>query len=81
MDNDCCTAIAVGEFGRASCDRIEVHAGGRVRIERNYAMGGLAPAAGTKTLTFWFHFVPMPVQVGAATSPPAMLAPLKVTWR
>lgn len=81
MDNDCCTALAVAEFGRGSFDRIDVGGGGRFRIERNFSVSGAPPAAGTKSLTFWLHFVPMPVQVGAATSPQAMLAPLKITWQ
>jgi hypothetical protein len=33
-----------------------------------------------KALTCWFHFVQMPVQVGAATSPQAILAPLEVEF-
>jgi hypothetical protein len=36
--------------------------------------------AGPKALTCWFHFVQMPVQVGAATSPQAILAPLEVEF-
>ena len=39
-----------------------------------------APTAGPKALTCWFHFVQMPVQVGAATSPQAILAPLAVEF-
>ena len=38
-----------------------------------------APPPGPKKITFWLHFVGMPVHVGAATSPQAMLAPLRVT--
>jgi len=37
-------------------------------------------AAGTKhTLTLWEHYVASPVQIGAATSPASILAPLTVT--
>jgi hypothetical protein len=38
------------------------------------------PEGGPKRLKFWLHFVPMPVQIGAVTSPPSMLAPLVVEW-
>ena len=34
-----------------------------------------------KGLRFWLHFVDVPVQVGAVTSPQAMLAPLLVEVR
>jgi hypothetical protein len=45
------------------------------------ARPGEGPPAGAKRLAFWLHFVGMPVQVGAATSPQAMLAPLQVEVR
>jgi len=32
-------------------------------------------------LHFWLHFVGMPVQLGAATSPQAILNPLRVEWQ
>lgn len=80
MDNTRATALAVDRFGRDTLDAIEVDGRGRVRIERAFAGGNAAPPKGTKSLRFWFHFVTMPVQVGAATSPQAMLAPLKVVW-
>lgn len=73
MDREHCTAIAVADFGQRQ-DRMEASADGRLQIERSYH------GSGRKTLTFWLHFVGMPVQVGAATSPQAMLAPLKVEW-
>ncbi len=73
MDRERCTAVAVEDFGRRE-DRIEVAADGRLRLWKQFAGGG------SKNLTFWLHFVSMPVQVGAATSPQAMLAPLKVEW-
>jgi hypothetical protein len=81
MDQTSCTAVAVAGFGKATEDVIAVRADGGLRIRRTFAARGVAPAAGPKSLTFWLHFVPMPVQVGAATSPQAMLAPLRVTWR
>jgi hypothetical protein len=80
IDRSRCTALAMADFGRKSRDRIEVNAGGRVRLWRDFAGTGSAPAPGPKSLTFWFHFVTNPVQVGAATSPQAMLAPLLVEW-
>jgi hypothetical protein len=80
MDESRCTALAVAGFGRESRDRIEIEADGRVRICREFAGAGAAPVAGPKALTCWFHFVQMPVQVGAATSPQATLAPLQVEF-
>jgi hypothetical protein len=87
MDATRCTALAVADFGRGShdriagtYDRIEVQSDGKVRIARDFAGGGSAPSRGPKVLRFWFHFVPMPVQIGAATSPQAMLAPLAASW-
>jgi hypothetical protein len=80
MDASRCTALAVARFGRESRDRIEIEADGRVRICREFGGGGAAPAAGPKALTCWFHFVQMPVQVGAATSAQAILAPLEVEF-
>jgi hypothetical protein len=82
MDPTRCTALAVADFGRAARDRIEIETDGRVRIRRDFAGGSsaVAPRRGAKILRFWVHFVPMPVQIGAATSPEAMLAPLAVAW-
>ena len=80
MDASRCTALAVAQFGRESRDRIEIEADGRVRIYREFAGGGAAPTAGPKALTCWFHFVQMPVQVGAVTSAQAILAPLQVEF-
>ena len=69
------TAIAFADFARypATEDRIEVAASGKTRLSRR--TGGLR-----KTLRFWLHFVTMPVQVGAATSPQSMQNPLLVDW-
>ncbi len=80
MDVSRCTALAVAGFGRGSRDRIEIASDGLVRIAREFAGGPSAPPRGPKTLTFWLHFVPMPVHVGVATSPQAMLAPLAIAW-
>jgi hypothetical protein len=76
MDAQRATAAAVAGFGRASAegDRIEVGADGKLRLLRE-RMGGEH-----KQLRFWVHFVSMPVQVGAATSPQSMQNPLVVEW-
>jgi hypothetical protein len=71
MDRSRATAIAVEGFAN-SASSIEVSSEGRVRIERDRQPGG------PKTLSFWLHFVPMPVQIGAATSPQSMMRPLSV---
>ena len=47
---------------------------GRLVIRRDFLRGG------ERSLHFWLHFVTMPVQVGAATSPQAMQNPLRVEW-
>jgi hypothetical protein len=81
MDKKRCTAVAVENFAAAGQEaEIRVDADGRLRLERTFTSTG-AGAKGTKRLTFWLHFVGMPVQVGAATSPQAMLAPLRVEVR
>ena len=74
MDKQRATAIAVAGFGAESRDRIEVSADGRLLIRRDFARGG------ERSLHFWLHFVTMPVQLGAATSPQAMQSPLQVEW-
>jgi hypothetical protein len=73
MDKQRATAIAIAGFGETR-DRIEVSADGRLRIRRDF------PGGGQRTLHFWLHFVTMPVQVGAATSPQAMQSPLRVEY-
>jgi hypothetical protein len=72
MDMQRATAIAVAGFGDDTRDRIEVSSDGHLRIRREF------PGGGDRTLHFWLHFVTMPVQVGAATSPQAMQTPLRV---
>ncbi len=70
MDEKHCTAVAVAGFTGADVNLAEiiVDADGRLRLWKH----------GCNKLTFWLHFVTMPVHVGAVTSPQAMLAPLKV---
>ena len=86
MDPSQCTAMAVADFGRLGpgvLDRFDIHAGGRLGFERAFPRektGQAAPKGPKKTLRFWLHFVPAPVQVGAVTSPQSMLAPLQVEW-
>ncbi len=76
MDARRCSALAVADFGRGgAADSIRVEADGSTRLARTFAA-----TKGPKSLTFWLHFVPMPVQVGAATSPQAILAPPRVEW-
>jgi hypothetical protein len=79
MDRERCTAIAVAGFAEVGQEaEIRIDADGRLRIWRTFARDDVAVLPGPKRLTFWLHFVSMPVQVGAATSPQAMLAPLRV---
>ncbi len=81
MDGRRCVALAVPGFGRSAArDKIRVEADGRARLTRDYAAGQAAPPPGPKSLAFTLHFVPMPVQVGAATSPQSILAPPRVEW-
>jgi hypothetical protein len=74
MDKQRATAIAVAGFGEDARDRIEVSSDGRLRIRRDF------PGGAARSLHFWLHFVTMPVQVGAATSPQAMQSPLRVEY-
>jgi hypothetical protein len=71
MDSRRATAVAVAGFDHPE-STIEIASGGRLRIERKRLEGRV------KSLAFWLHFVPMPVQVGAATSPQSMMRPLSV---
>jgi hypothetical protein len=74
MDGERCTAIAVDRFGEGGEDSITVSAAGEVQLTRTFGKKGKRG----KTLRFWLHFVDVPVQVGALTSPQSMLAPLAV---
>jgi hypothetical protein len=79
MDRERCTALAVAGFADVGQEsEIRIDADGRLLISRTFARDEMAVPRGPKQLTFWLHFVPMPVHVGAATSPQAMLAPLRV---
>jgi hypothetical protein len=78
MDRQRCTAVALAGFadpGQQS--EITVHADGRLQIWRSFAQE-TKPSTSRRELVFWLHFVDMPVQVGAVTSPQSMLAPLRV---
>lgn len=68
MDRQRCTAFAVAGFAGSWLSEIGVEADGRTH----------AWLTGRRSFTCWLHFVPMPVQVGAVTSPQSMLAPLMV---
>jgi hypothetical protein len=79
MDRERCTAVAVADFAASKEGaEITVEADGRLRLWRHFGKEKFGSPKGPKQLTFWLHFVGMPVHVGAATSPQAMLAPLKV---
>lgn len=81
MDRERCTAVAVRDFAVCERGEISADADGRLRLWRHFALDGAAPPSGRKELVFWLHFVGMPVQVGAVTSPQAMLAPIIVEVR
>jgi hypothetical protein len=82
MDRQRCTAVAVADFAVAGQEaEIAVDADGRLQLGKNFTSAGANPPPGPKKITFWLHFVGMPVHVGAATSPQAMLAPLRVSVR
>ena len=75
MDRQRCTALAVDRFGTSRFeDEIRLDADGGVRLRRGTAERVESPTE----YRFWLHFVTMPVQVGALTSPQSMKAPLKV---
>ena len=74
MDLQRATAVAVAGFAETRRDSIQVSADGRLMVRRDF------PGGGERSLKFWLHFVGMPVQVGAATSPQSMRAPLRVEW-
>jgi hypothetical protein len=80
MDSSRCTAIAVTDFGSKTQDEIVCSSNGDLILRRGFAGPGAASENPRKSVRFWLHFVSMPVQVGAATSPQSMLAPLVVEW-
>jgi hypothetical protein len=73
MDRERCTAVAVNGFAgaRQQCD-ISVSASGLLHVAKTFPPRNAPPA---KLLSVWLHFVDMPVQVGAATSPQSMMSP------
>jgi hypothetical protein len=76
MDRQRCTAIAVEDCAEAGQEtELTIDARGRLRIGRTFAA---KETRKEKRLSLWLHFVGMPVQMGAATSPQAMLASLRV---
>jgi dienelactone hydrolase len=78
MDKARCAAVALEECGRTPYrESLEAAGDGKYLIERSY----IGTPAGERRLRFWMHFVPMPVQVGAVTSPQSMMAPLEVEVR
>ncbi len=77
MDKERATAVAVGEFAMfnpTARSSIEVGLDGRLTVRRDFTRGR------EKTLHFWLHFVSMPVQIGAATSPQSMQNPPRIEW-
>ena len=68
-------AFAVDGFGRES-GTYTISLDGRGQTTFRFAAP--EPVA-DQTLTFYLHFVPTPVAVGAATSPASMLSPLSVS--
>lgn len=77
MDGARCTAISVAEFGQKTGDTIHINADGRTQILR----GDFENESPKKSLRIWYHFVTMPMHVGAATSPQSMLTPLQTEWK
>ncbi len=81
MDARRCTAVAIADFGKGDVtDRIVIESGGRLRLSRDFLDSSGKIPTGSKTLAFWLHFVPTPVQIGAATSPQSILNPPTVLW-
>lgn len=78
MDSTRATALGVDGFGDATyySDEMTVRGDGSISIQRKFTPSTQT----TRRLHCWFHFVPMPVQIGALTSPQAMMNPLKVEW-
>ena len=80
MDRSRCSALAIADFGADATDRFLVEGGGRIEFSRQFPESKSEAARRGKSLRFWLHVVPMPVQVGAVTSPQAMLSPLMIEW-
>jgi hypothetical protein len=78
MDRQRCTAVAMAEFGQPGAqDEIHFEGGGQLVFVRKFDQHEVR-RQGRKRLRFWAHFVPMPVHIGALTSPQSMMAPLVV---
>lgn len=75
MDRKRATAVAVDRFAEGTDDRIELAAGGRLLIAREFPQATLPEQARTKRLVYWVHVVRFPPQLGAATSPQSMMSP------
>lgn len=78
MDQSRCTAIGLEGFenSRQIHHHIRIDGTGNVSLSAD----PITPTPGTQRLHAWYHFVPMPVQVGALTSPQSMMNPLQVVW-
>jgi hypothetical protein len=76
MDRKRCTAAAFDQFGQHHNDAIVTKANGNLSLKREFSDLNET----RRTFHFWLHFVPMPVQIGALTSPQAMQNPLVVEW-
>ena len=72
MDDMACTALAVAYLFEFSRTEFRIDSQAKIHLKRD--VGGRRD----KKLHFWLHFVDMPVQVGAVTSPQAMLTPPEV---
>jgi hypothetical protein len=79
MDQERCVAAALANFAEGPGESlIETTASGRLKLIRRTLIA--APDKNHR-VTFWQHLVPMPMHLGAATSPQSMLAPLMVMQR
>jgi len=72
MDNSRCVAYATTQHLSEHGGEIRTFGDGRFQGWRYFARDGEQPATGPKVFIFWFHFVGMPVQIGALTSPQSM---------
>ena len=68
MDDVACTAIAVADLFEFSHTEFQIDSQAKIHLKRSVTGGG------DKKLHFWLHFVDMPVQLGAVTSPQSMLS-------
>jgi hypothetical protein len=81
MDRSRCSALAVADFCKFTTDRFLIESTGHIAFERRFDSTRVNPSERShKGMTFWIHVVPMPVQLGAVTSPQSMLSPLELEW-